>query len=252
MLQDKYSLEPNDQFQSLADLISALNSTSIANSDIDLLGPEYEASILTEERYHYGQYFTPPEVIDLILGFCLQKDTKLILDPSCGTGSFLVRTNAWMRTSTTDQQMSLTLDSLWGIDLASLPALLSRINLGIRFPKDKTELVSQHILQRDFFQISPESDFTEMIPALFDAIIGNPPYTREIELAQDPDAKKDLVSNALFNHEESLAKLTLRVGLYAYFFVHAFKFLREGGFLGFVVPILGWIQITGKVYKNFS
>ena len=42
-----------------------------------------------------GQYFTGPDVVDLINAFCIKTGDEIILDPGTGSGTFLI--NAYYR-----------------------------------------------------------------------------------------------------------------------------------------------------------
>lgn len=63
--------------------------------DSDILGHVYEDYLPKEERKKLGEYYTPLEVVRYILdavGYTLGEEIegKKILDPSCGSGTFLV------------------------------------------------------------------------------------------------------------------------------------------------------------------
>lgn len=57
----------------------------------DVIGRIFEELIREDERHKLGQYFTPPQVIDLINAYCIQTENDKVFDPSCGSGTFLVR-----------------------------------------------------------------------------------------------------------------------------------------------------------------
>lgn len=62
--------------------------------DYDIIGRIFEKLIAPEERHKYGQYYTRPEVVDLINAFCIRSGEDRVLDPGCGGGTFLVRAYA--------------------------------------------------------------------------------------------------------------------------------------------------------------
>src|SRR5208337_4147507 len=134
-----------------------------------------------------GQYFTSEQLCDLISAFSIRTPRDIVLDPTCGTGTFLIR--AYDRLCWLGQRDHATLLSkLWGVDIAPFPAELATINLF-------RQRVAEHgnfprIICQDFFTIGPGDTFRfpppkmdlekpeqaeEPIPQ-FDAIIGNFPY----------------------------------------------------------------------------
>jgi hypothetical protein len=77
-------------------ILFSLNRYNFAKVDRDLLGKLYEQYLEPRERKRLGEFYTPEEVIDYILkGVCYTSDQqiegKLLLDPACGSGGFLVR-----------------------------------------------------------------------------------------------------------------------------------------------------------------
>jgi len=76
-------------------------------------------------------------------------------------------------------------------------------------------------------------------PKQFDAIVGNPPYTRQEEIAElapeDIEYKENLIESAVKVGGKKIAELSKRAGIHAFFFVHGWKFLKEGGRFGFIV-----------------
>jgi type I restriction-modification system DNA methylase subunit len=89
----------------------------------------------------------------------------------------------------------------------------------------------------------------------FDVIVGNPPYTRQEEISEispeDSEYKEKTIKSALFSHDTRVAKIGKRAGIYAYFFVHGTKFLKEGGYFGFIV-LNSWLDVDyGKDLQEF-
>ena len=73
-----------------------LNQFDFTHVDRDILGNLYEKYLPGGERKRLGEFYTPTEVIDYILtsvGYTYSYDieTKVLLDPACGSGGFLVR-----------------------------------------------------------------------------------------------------------------------------------------------------------------
>jgi hypothetical protein len=52
--------------------------------DYDVIGRMYEQLIGPEERSRYGQFYTAPEVVDLVNAFCIRDPGSTVLDPACG------------------------------------------------------------------------------------------------------------------------------------------------------------------------
>lgn len=159
----------------------------------DTVGRIFQRLISPEERHRWGQHFTGDDVVDLINGFCVRRGDAAILDPACGSGSFLVR--AYYRKRNLDPQRSHIdmLSGLCGSDIALHPAHLATLNLAAREINDKRNY--PRIVRRDFFDVTPRDPFcklpdntgnstVEIILPSLDAIVGNPPYVRQEQIGK--------------------------------------------------------------------
>lgn len=179
---------PSTASNELRDLVDDLNTRDFSHLPQDVIGAVFERLIPPEDRHALGQFFTPEPLVDLIIGFCVKHPDDHVLDPTCGTGTFLIRAYDRLRTQFGVHDHNNLLSQLWGVDIAPFPAELATINLfrqqvGVtgNFPR---------IVLKDFFEITPGSIqqfpplkadsstpslVDEPIPS-FDAIVGNFPY----------------------------------------------------------------------------
>jgi len=255
-------------------LVKILKNYDFSTLGYDVVGRIFERLIPKEERHNLGQYFTNADVVDTILSFCLRHEEDKVLDPACGSGTFLVR--AYQHKKLMNQRLSHTqiLESLWGTDIAKFPAHLATINLAINdLGVDKNY---PNILQEDFFSLLTLEDGFELperwrkvraktlnkeerkiqYPRWFDCVIGNPPYTRQEEISKiapkNAKYKLSLIQKALLDlKQKKLAEISKRAGIHAYFFVHGTKFLKNGGRFGFIVSN-SWLDVDyGKGLQEF-
>jgi len=253
----------------IKELITFLKKYDFSSLGFDIIGRLFERLIPREERHNLGQYFTNADVIDLILKFCHRHEDDKVLDPSCGAGTFLVRAYQHKKLMNQSKGHEEILQKIWGNDIAKFPAHLATINLAI---KDlSVDRNYPNILKEDFFALHvgdegwdlPDNyrqrlasslggqERTITYPRWFDAIVGNPPYTRQEEIPEIGVNKLKLIDAALLYHNRPLANISKRAGIYAYFFVHAFKFLREGKYLGLIVSN-SWMDVDyGKGLQEF-
>jgi type I restriction-modification system DNA methylase subunit len=220
-------------------VVNAESHYNFSKAKYDVIGRIFEELIREDERHKLGQYFTPSHVIDVINAFAIRTGSEKVFDPSCGSGTFLVR--AYERKKTLEKKLhSKLLDEIYGNDVSDYPAYLSMLNLAIR---NIEKYSYPRITNRDFFDIYGHSkvDFLnskgekekKLLPK-FDAIIGNPPYTRQEEIGSLQGlVSKDIIKKIV----ESDCGITpsQRTSIYAYFFYHSFVFLKEGGYLAFLV-----------------
>ncbi|MDX1688947.1 MAG: N-6 DNA methylase [Candidatus Promineifilaceae bacterium] len=198
---------------------------------------------MTDKQRTYGQFDTPPDVADLLLAFCLRHHSDTLLDPSCGNGALLERAarwQAWLAGTPAAAE-----ERLWGIELDPAAAADAQASLP-----------GAHVRHQNFFTVEPSHPF--------DAVVGNPPYTRaewigrlqeeageQLAIFGEPEEKAAAEKEAAIPARFWDDSLSRRAGLHAYFFLHGTSFLRPGGRLGFVVPN-NWLDVAyGKGLKQF-
>jgi len=261
--------EAKEVIKEIEELINVLKRYDFSELGYDVIGRIFERLIPQDERHKLGQYFTNPDVVDLILRFCLNHEDDKILDPACGAGTFLVRSYQHKKIMNDRLEHEQILETLWGNDIAKFPAHLSTINLAIRdLGVDKNY---PNILKEDFFALLVTKDGFDLpekyvkrltvglgkekrevtYPRKFDVIVGNPPYTRQEEIPEIGVDKEKLIENALCFDDKKIADISKRAGIHAYFFVHGTKFLKDEGYFGFIVSN-SWLDVDyGKGVQEF-
>jgi type I restriction-modification system DNA methylase subunit len=93
----KVQKEIEDEFNSviIRDILKSLNQFDFRKVGRDILGDVYQEYLSPVERKRLGEFYTPVEVVRYILdavGYTPENriEDKLLLDPACGSGTFLV------------------------------------------------------------------------------------------------------------------------------------------------------------------
>ena len=86
--------EPTDELKlqprSLAYIVSELQKYSLLNTNIDIKGKAYEEIVGANLRGDRGEFFTPRNVMKMVVEMINPALDETVLDSSCGTGGFLV------------------------------------------------------------------------------------------------------------------------------------------------------------------
>lgn len=221
----------------------------------DIIGSIYNTLIENQEQHDRGQHFTNTNEVDIVNAFCINKETKTVLDSGCGAGTFLVRAYAFMKHFNKKAKHIELLERLWGIDIAPFPVFLASMNLSLLDIKEIDNYPA--IIKKDFSDVKTKSShhlifhnhtkeftihetdgkFNSVRIPLFDACIGNPPYIRQ-ELVERKD-----VWSSLAKAEHGLNKINQQSDLYVYYLMHTAAFLKEGGRLGYVISS-SWLDVA--------
>lgn len=132
-------------------LVMALHRLSrfnFASVDSDIIGTIYNTYVSEKEKKEKGQYYTPHEVVNYILDEVGYKSgpevighNKRLIDPACGSGSFLVAAakrlvDAYKEADEEIEDPEAVLarvqDNLFGFDLNPFACYLSEVNLLIQ------------------------------------------------------------------------------------------------------------------------
>ncbi len=90
----KQIFDANDEIKlsprSLAYIVSELQKYSLLNTNIDIKGKAYEEIVGANLRGDRGEFFTPRNVMKMVVEMINPGVDEKVLDSSCGTGGFLV------------------------------------------------------------------------------------------------------------------------------------------------------------------
>jgi hypothetical protein len=168
-------------------LLRGIESVDFREVPSDVVGRIFQKLIGPEERHCFGQHFTGDDVVDLINSFCVREASDAVLDPACGSGSFLVRAYYRKRHLDACRQHLDLIGELFGCDISPYPAHLATLNLAAREINEEANY--PRIDRFNFFDFAPPKPFCELpadgherrpvpLPPL-DAVVGNPPYVRQ-------------------------------------------------------------------------
>ena len=201
-------LETNGEMdEALQRLVLRVNAYDFSGLSEEVLGEIYQNFLPPDKRKRLGEFYTPKEVVDLIL-----RETALghedlypqVLDPACGSGSFLVRylhhRVADAKGRGVDLDPERLAESVWGFDLNPFAAYISLFQLLwglLRLKRDWRPRAHVYNLNA----LLDDGDIKEYVrlsegerardEGEWDYVVGNPPYIRA-ERAKYRDTMKDL------------------------------------------------------------
>lgn len=233
--------------------------------------PSFELTAKKQRRKEHGIYYTPRFVTDYIVKETVGRFLKershneilniKILDPACGSGSFLIRAydellnyhayRSGKSVTELDQweRLPILIKNIFGVDLDMQAVEIARLNLLLRSLAKRETLPSlaDSIRQgnslisgteeelRSYFgdnwqekkPFNWDQEFEGIVAnGGFDVVIGNPPYVRIQTLPRDEaDYYREYYESAFGSFD-----------IYILFLEQAIKLLKPGGRLGFITP----------------
>ena len=252
----------------------------------DVLGGIYEqylsfvqikkgADKTKSKRKSQGIYYTPKYIVEFIvnetLGEVLKKTkpkdlSKIkVLDPACGSGSFLTAAYDKILNTLSKQNPQASLfakfdilkENIYGVDLDTQAVEIAQLNLLLKVLSQKTKLPTllhnltsgnslvsgdgdklEKYFGADFRNQKPFDFKTEFKQVFeqggFDIIIGNPPYIFARGGNFDEKTKQYFYDN--------FPLASYQLNTYLLFIDRAFQLLKNGGYFGFIIPNT-WLTI---------
>lgn len=139
---DIYKSNPNhnnndtDLFYSLLNKVSEYNTKELDSARTnDVLKHFYQELIPEFLRKSLGEFYTPDWLVNVVIDNCKIDHSYLrVLDPTCGSGSFLIniikrkRQALELKNTCSSEILNNIVDTVWGFDLNPLAVLTSRLN----------------------------------------------------------------------------------------------------------------------------
>jgi len=108
--------------------------------DEDILKGVYQELIDLDTRHALGEYYTPDWLCERIVGEFEFKASSKILDPACGSGSFLRAAIGRIRENKPDISVEMLNDNVYGIDIHPLSVQIAKTTVLIALGKDVSKL----------------------------------------------------------------------------------------------------------------
>ncbi|MDP1854248.1 MAG: N-6 DNA methylase [Candidatus Omnitrophota bacterium] len=213
---EKTILASETNLQNALDKIHALAETTISEQHIFPISQAFEGLLpsLGEKKNDGGQFFTPREIIRVIVNAIKPEVGRTVYDPCCGTGGFLIEAYKYMmkQNPTPTQIEELKTEILWGREDAgeAIPICLANMVLHeVDLPRIwHGNTLTGNVTYGDLFEGAPNQ---------FDYVLTNPPF----------GSKEGKDAQAQFAYKSGKAQIL--------FLQHIIDSLADGGTCGMVI-----------------
>ena len=223
-------------------ILNQIRNIKVAKGD--LFNNLYQQIFLSDLRHKSGEFFTPSLLVSKMVDDTY-KFGKKVLDPSCGSGSFLV--NIILRiinSSNSKVKKQAAILNIFGFDINPLAVYTTKINITMllleNFYAENSELLNYNIfvvdsLFPDFIERKNQKNL-EISYNSFDLVIGNPPWLTYKDL-QDKDYQIKIRELSEILKIKPSSQYVTHIELAAvFFYAIPSKFLKLSGVIFFVMP----------------
>lgn len=225
---EKIEIEP----ENLAFVVEKLEKFSILMAERDIIANAFEEIIGVSFRGDKGQFFTPRNVVKMMVEVLEPREGERIIDPACGSGGFLVYAYQYLASRNIKDYY------LVGIDKDAFLVKVAGAYLTILSKGEASfDLFCENSLEVP--QRWKEKTREKVKLGSFDVVLTNPPFGARI-----PVVGKDLLSQYQLGHKwkkqnrkwKQLPELLEKQAPQVLFIERCLQLLREGGRLGIVLP----------------
>jgi len=213
-------------------VIEHLQSVNFSKTDLDTKGVAFERFMEDFFKGKMGQFFTPREIIQFCIRVLNPDENKLVLDPACGSGGFLLNAMDYVRVLAKKEHPDdpeeyyrmwhdFAANKLFGIEINDQIARVCKMNMIIH-DDGHTNVVSTDSLKdvEDIHKIHQGFGKNK-----FDIILTNPPFGAVVKGTEKPYLKDyDLGKDKKNQKTEVL------------FIERCLEFLKAEGKMGIVLP----------------
>lgn len=272
--------DPNDTIKlnprTLSYIVSEIQKYSLLNTRIDIKGKAYEEIVGANLRGDRGEFFTPRNVMAMVVEMINPTIDEKVLDSSCGTGGFLVTAMTYAmkqlriefeketdklksewddfeKKAFQDKISDMAMNNYFGFDIN--PDLVKATKMNMVMNNDgsgnilqNNSLLQPHEWTDDFktrlsaaLQIDKKTLINKDSIGYFDVIVTNPPFGSKIPI-KDHAILSQFDLAKIWKQDKKTGKWTITdryqssVSPEILFIERCYQFLKPGGRMGIVLP----------------
>lgn len=267
---DTIRLDPD----SVTYVVGELQNYCIMDADRDAIGDAFEVFIGPALRGSEGQFFTPRNVVEMMVAIVDPTPDEKVIDPACGSGGFLITSlehvwtrvrdegnrKRWSERQLAKRELQVATDCFRGIDKDQFLAKVCKAYMAL-VGDGRGGVFCANALE-------PPSSWDEAMqqkikPGRFDVVLTNPPFGKKIVVkGEEILSQFDLGHKWRRDHESNLMVITTILHddqpPQILFLERCLQLLKPGGRLGIVLPeavfgmptyeyVVSWLRSQVKI-----
>ena len=245
--EDTINLDDN----SIAYIVGELQNYCLVDAERDVLADAFETFIDHALKGGQGQFFTPRNVVKMMVEILDPDDSDVIIDPACGSGGFVIESlryiwnkivnryeeMGWSATAILEEKIDVANKCIRGIDKDYFLSKIAKSYMAI-MGDGKSGIFCEDSLER------PEnwSDSTrqKIDMGKFSVVLTNPPFGSKIPVTGEDKLKQFELAHKWKNkkgtNEWEKGKLAEKEAPQILFIERCYQLLKYGGRMAIVLP----------------
>lgn len=236
--------------RTIAYVVGELQPYALTEASRDAVGEAFEVFIGAALKGSQGQFFTPRNVVKLMVELVDPKEDEIVIDPACGPGGFLIESLrhkwahldqraaqlGWSEAATAEERQSIAIKTINGIEKDSFLAKVAKSYMALMgdgkggiFCDDSLNLPSEW------------APSTKPLVNLgrYDVVLANPPFGKDIKIT-GAEKLAQYEFGYKFKREGSVRvktdKLETDQNPQILFIERCVQLARDGGRVGVILP----------------
>ena len=245
--EDTINLDDN----SIAYIVGELQNYCLVDAERDVLADAFETFIDHALKGGQGQFFTPRNVVKMMVEILDPDDSDVIIDPACGSGGFIIESlryiwnkivtryeeMGWAPTAILEEKIDVANKCIRGIDKDYFLSKIAKSYMAI-MGDGKSGIFCEDSLER------PENwnDNTKQKVDMgkFSVVLTNPPFGSKIPVTGEDKLKQFELAHKWKNkkgtNEWEKGKLAEKEAPQILFIERCYQLLKNGGRMAIVLP----------------
>lgn len=231
-------------------VVGELQNFCLIESERDIIADAFETFIGYSLKWAQGQFFTPRNVIKLMVEIINPKPNEILIDPACGTGGFLVESlrhiwktldkqseeYGWSELALNEEKLSSAIKCIKGLEKDEFLSKVAKAYMAILgdgkwwiFCEDSLKAV------HDWKQSTRQ----QIDLGKFDVLLANPPFGKDIKIIWEEKLKQfdlayhwDKEANSFIKTNKLKKEETIQI----LFIERSLKLLKDGWRMWIVLP----------------
>ena len=178
---------------SIAYAVAQLQPFCIKDSQRDAIGDAFEAFIDYTTKGSQGQFFTPRNVVKLIVNIARLTHKDKIIDPACGTGGFLIEalkaewtsirkralSLGWPEKEIFAEEQRIAIKNIRGIDKDNFLGKVAKAYMALMDDGRGGIFTENSLMNTRYWSAKAQEDVRENT---FDVVLTNPPFGKKLKI----------------------------------------------------------------------
>lgn len=251
--EDTITLDPD----SIVFAVGQIQELCITESERDVIGDAFEVFVSKALKDQDGQFFTPRNVIKMMVDIIDPDEKTMIIDPACGTGGFLIESLryvwnkveikgkklGWSEKRLEEEKQYVATTYFRGIDKDSFVAKVTKAYMAI-IGDGRGGIFCENSLEHPKEWSNKCQDKIDL--GKFDVVLSNPPFGSKIPVKEEKTLKQFTFGykwkfdkkEKKWEQQTELNNKGAKAGVepQILFIERCLQFLKIGGKLGIVLP----------------